>query len=268
MSDFGVSGGFPRAEAWGVVSGSSGGTTVSSTTAGVYGPWVELKAATGLEATNLIVNIADPNGWNQIDVDIGIGAAGSEVVIAEGLFMRPDGYLRNNGMTYTLPLRVPAGVRVAARMRSAAASRSCQVSVRALAGDSPFGAFQRLESIGGIYLVSTGYTAHTKGPWGQITAATAAAYRAFHVVYGLIDFVSGQTSTALFDIGIGAASSEIVIVPDLHATAHDLSGASHNTYQQAVIPGAVPAGTRLANRVQVSAGNAARYTAAFVYGYR
>ena len=147
MSDFGVIGGIPMSESWGVVSGSSGGTTVSSTTANVYGSWVQLKASTGLEATSLIVTIADPNGGNEINVDIGIGGSGSEVVIAESLFLRADGYLRNNGMTYSLPLRVPAGSRVAARMRGADASRSCQVSVRALAGDTPTGAFQRLENI-------------------------------------------------------------------------------------------------------------------------
>ena len=89
-----------------------------------------------------------------------------------------------------------------------------------------------------------------------------------HVVGGLIDFVAGQTSTALLDLGIGAAGSEVVAVPDLHLTAYDLSGASHNTYQQAFVPGAVAVGTRLSYRGQVSAGNAARYVVMLVYGYR
>lgn len=267
MSDFGVVGGLPNRESWGVVAGSTAGTTISSTTAATYGSWVELKASTGIEATHLIVTIADPNGADQIDVDIGIGAAGSELVIAEALFMRADGYVRNNGMTYSIPLRVPAGVRVAARMRGAAASRSCKVAVLALAGDSPFGSFQKMEAIGGTYTVTTGYTAHTKGAWAQIVAASK-YYKALHVVWGLIDYASNQTSTSLMDIGIGASGSEIVTIPDLHATAHNLPGASHNTYQSAFIPGALPANTRMSYRGQVSAGNALRYMFMLVYGYR
>ncbi len=267
MSDFCVSGGFPKCETWGVVSGSSAGTTVSSSTANVYGSWAELKAATGIEATYLVVTIADPNGGNQIDVDIGVGAAGSETVIAEALFLRADGYVRNNGMTYSIPVRVPSGSRVAARMRGAAASRSCQVSVRAFASDSPHASFQRLDLIGNAYVATTGYSAHTKGGWNQIVAASN-AYKALHVVFGLIDFVSGQTSAALMDIGIGAAGNEVAAVPDLHVTAHDLSGASHNTYQNTIISGSIPASTRLSFRAQVSAGSSSRYAFMALYGYR
>lgn len=267
MSDFGVAGGIPRSESWGVVSGSSGGTTVSAATANIYGSWVQLKASTGLEATSLIITIADPNGNDEIKVDIGIGASGSEVVIAESLFFRADGYLRNNGMTYSLPLRVPAGTRVAARMRSASASRSCQVSVRALAGDSSYNAFERLEPIGGAYVATPGYTGHTKGAWSQLVAASAANYKALHIVFGLLDYVSSQTSCGLLDLGVGAAGSEVIIVPDLHVTAHNLPGYTHNTYQQAFVQGSVPYGIRLSCRGQVSAGNAARHMAMFLYGY-
>lgn len=269
MADFGINHATPKVESWGVnSSGASGGTTVSATTAGVYGSWVQLTAASGVAATHLIIVIADPNGGNEIDVDIGIGAAGSEVVVAQSLFLRADGYVRNNGMTYSVPIQIPINSRVSARMLGSAASRSCQVSVRAIAGPSAHASFSKMENLGGTYFNTAGYTANVKGAWNVLSASVPNDVKALHLTWGLIDFVSGQTSAALIDFGIGASGSETILVPDLHVTAHDLSGASHNTFQNAFFPSGLPAGTRLAFRAQVSAGSSSRYLFMAAHGYR
>lgn len=267
MSDFTVSESLPASETWGVSAAASGGTVVTGAGANAWGSWTELKSSTGIAATFLIVTAADPNGGNQIDVDIGVGASGSEVTVVQALFLRSDGNLRNTSAVYALPIAIPSGSRVSARIRGATASRTARVTIQAFAGASPISSFRGLDSIGGAYIATNGYTNNTKGGWTQIVAATTRAYRAIHVAWGLIDFVSGQTSMMLLDVGLGASGSEVVVVPDLYTTAANVSAVTHNQTPNAFIPGGIPAGTRVAVRGQVTAGNASRYMTAFVYGY-
>lgn len=267
MADFGNSYGTPNTESWGVnSSGASGGTTVSSTTEHTYGSWAQLKAASGIEATHLIVGIADPNGGSDIVVDIGIGGAGSEVVVAEALAVRGEGSLRNSGVDYSIPLRIPAGSRVSARMKGSAASRNCQVSVRAIAGPSPYSSFEKMEFVGSAAFATTGYTNNAKGAWSQMVASIPNDLKALHLLWANVDTSSGQSSAALMDFGFGVAGSEIVLVQDLHATAQGSTAGV--IYHNAFVPIGLPAGTRLAMRGQVSAGSSSRYLVMTAHGYR
>jgi hypothetical protein len=96
--------------------------------------------------------------------------------------------------------------------------------------------------------VNVGASAHVYGAWSQLVASTSANV-------GLIYF-DGQSSTGggnnnscMWNVGVGAAGSEVVIVPDL------ATGGVSSLGFGAWIPVAIPAGSRVA--IQAKVGNIA-----------
>jgi len=91
-------------------------------------------------------------------------------------------------------------------------------------------------------------TAHTKNPtWTQLVASTAFDTDLVLICVGSNAVSNGDSST-LLDIGIGAASAETVIIPDLaagFATSFNSGG-----YRHFIFPLRIPAGSRLAARTQ------------------
>lgn len=88
---------------------------------------------------------------------------------------------------------------------------------------------------------TTGGTAHTKGSWVEVSASTAADIGMLTVASGT--GISAANTSTVFDIGVGAASSEVVVVPDI------LCGYSTVTTRYINIPVFIPAGSRVAIRV-------------------
>ncbi len=85
-------------------------------------------------------------------------------------------------------------------------------------------------------------TDHTKGAWAQVTASTARDYDALLIALNVNSNAIGE----LFDIGVGGAGAEQVVVPDLLFAGLD----RHALYFLA--PVAVPAGSRIAARMQAT----------------
>lgn len=268
MSDFFVGSGLPLVENYGAITGSTLGTLVSgNATAGLPGAWYELTSATGMQSSAIAVHISDPSGANLMNIDLAIGPAGSEVLIAGGLMFRADGYSRNSSMTYRLPITIPAGVRLAARVTAQSSSRTVRVIVQGFAGSGGEATYQGMGWLGYMYQVTTGYTANTKGAWVQLIASTTRPYKALHAAWALLDFSGTSNASAMIDIGVGTAGSETVIVPNLHCTGQSVSSMSNCTNHNAFIHGGIPAGVSLSGRVQVSAGVANRHVGLFVWGY-
>lgn len=90
-----------------------------------------------------------------------------------------------------------------------------------------------------------GGAAHTKGAWVEVVASTPFAGCGLFV--GVSD-VAGQTSRYLVDIGIGAAGSEEVLIANLAIT----MVLYKPTWIAALLPIAVPKGSRLSVRHQLS----------------
>lgn len=98
---------------------------------------------------------------------------------------------------------------------------------------------------GVLNLVTSSATAHTKGPWTQLSAATG-----FNAAALLLHLGTGFNDTRyLVDIGIGTAGSETVIVPNLMVGIP--SGICHSIF----LPLSIPAGVRLAARSQDNFGS-------------
>ncbi|GAA0969760.1 hypothetical protein GCM10009555_017480 [Acrocarpospora macrocephala] len=108
--------------------------------------------------------------------------------------------------------------------------------------------------------VTAGGSTNTKGSWVELIAATA------HKAVGLIvNAGRGHTATAdfLVDIGVGASSSETVIIPNLKCD----NGSNNLGPGQILIPIGIPAGTRIAARCQATSASAVtRLQVILLYG--
>lgn len=98
---------------------------------------------------------------------------------------------------------------------------------------------------------SSSGTANTKGSWVQSVASLSAD------VYGvLVDCASfafvGTNCSMLFDIGVGAAASEVVVVPDLPMGG--VQNANANQSGQWFIPIFIPRGSRVSIRIASAVG--------------
>ena len=120
-----------RASTAGAVVASSGLTTVSSDSNGAK-VWIQLVASTPHPARGIVVMVA-PNNVGRCLVDIGMGASGSEQVIVPDLYF---GFQSGLGgpQHIPIPIAVPAGVRLAARVQTTNANGSVKVGATLLAG--------------------------------------------------------------------------------------------------------------------------------------
>lgn len=108
--------------------------------------------------------------------------------------------------------------------------------------------------------VTASASANTKGSWVELTSATAR-----EAVGLLVNIGRGHTAGAdfLVDIGIGAAASETVLIPNLKGD----NGSNLLGPGTIYIPIGVPAGTRLSARCQcTSASGISRVQVVAVYG--
>lgn len=232
------------------------GTITASGSTNTKGSWTQLTAATDADVDELIVAVRDcfTSGQNSSSLmDIGIGGAGSEVVIIANIAV---GYY---GHTNRFPVPViPKGTRIAARMQSASASRTASLYV------VPQGSTGRRRIAGPIVTigadtatsrgvsVTTPGSNNTKAAWTQITASTAQAFQGLALgVQG-----GGQTAipdaNALVDIGIGASGSEVVLVGNIPLLINSSELVIHLA-DLGFWPLRIPQGSRLAVRYQASA---------------
>jgi len=96
--------------------------------------------------------------------------------------------------------------------------------------------------------VTHGATPHTKAAWVQLIASTSFA-ASFVVITVAGNNASGAASGTLLDIGIGAASSEQVIIPNL-AAGYVGTMAQASGVRSYMFPLYIPSGVRIAARTQ------------------
>jgi len=89
---------------------------------GVHGAYVELFASTSIKGNWLNVVLTDPEAKTDYDVDIGIGAAGSETDLIPDIHYHVN--LTGNSQishSYFFKINIPVGTRISARTINAAA---------------------------------------------------------------------------------------------------------------------------------------------------
>ena len=240
-----------------VIADATGGIA-GSATANQKSAWTELTAATPFDLHGFLIQTGECNPTATYLVDIGIGPSGSEVVLWPDLLMGANGQMSLN-VTW-VPLFIPAGTRIAARVQSSTGDSTDKARWRILGGRSPFPfpvplcsrviAYGADTADSGGTTVDPGATANTKGAWYEVTAATTAETKVLYLALGTRGNSAMADGWGEVDIAVGAAGSEQVIFTEQRIRLR----ATEDIFPPLVgpIPVSIPAGTRLAVRAQCS----------------
>lgn len=218
---------------------------------GAWGSWTELVAATTSDAYGFLAN---STGYSvaaaSIHWQIGIGAASSEVVLAEWLSRTFTSTGYETGACY-FPIYIPAGERVSVRgWLGSSTITAANVAVSGIGQSSAMmGSYAGMDLLGvssgaGTTVVAAA-SAHNKGSWTEIIASTARNYSGLDL--HMHQITSGAFYT-LADIALGAGGSEVILFENLMLRQN--SAVHISPGQRVVMPCDIPAGTRISMRMQ------------------
>lgn len=247
-----------------LVLNQNGSAITASATANTPGAWVQFIANNAIAAADTINSLhIQAIGNNQVNgtdnsfmIDIGTGAAGSEVVVAEGIAVGPGANSGGAGANLQIPIRIPGATRVAMRARAAVGSRIFVVPNLLASGAGAVSPFAdrlplTLDTIGSNPATSSG-TAMTgaSGTWTELTASTTKDYQALVLVpSGPGNFTGATTTQFRLDLGIGAAGAEqAVAYCNAFYNANGVVFPNIMTSATAIYGGFIPAGTRISVR--------------------
>lgn len=270
-----MSGGYQQGGSWcnstsiGADAAQSRGTVVTCGS-GAKGSYTQIVASTASDAQWAIicfeVDDSSNGGGYVAAMDVAIGGAGSEVIIASDLLSGVNGGYAGNSML--IPFSVPAGTRVAVRGQMASGTFRKTIAVSLTLFDSDFAGQEAnagIEGLGwdltntvGVVPDVTTAGPNTKSAYIQVVASTSKDYSAIGL--HLYDSTSLKNTTYLFDVAIGGAGAEQIIMSDI------ASGVQ--VYQEHfIVPIQVPAATRLSIRAAASnRDGTGSYLGAILYG--
>jgi hypothetical protein len=237
--------------------------TANATTLNVPGAWtsigttvqdavfVEFELGTYNNATPLLATM----------VSIALGATGSAANTIAQLYIPGANGQQSACQHIFCPLVIPGGTQIWAALQGSNTSSVADISMRLLDG-----AVTQMEGCGGIDIIgfnsattlSTNCVpggAELKGAWSQLIASSARDYQGF---FFAVDYQNIQTPTQTsyyIDIGLGAAASENTVISNWYTSSGGFSGVA-GFFPPASIyyPIQIPAGTRIAARVQAHSG--------------
>jgi hypothetical protein len=227
-------------------------TVQQGASAHTKGAYVQVFASTDFDWKSMAIFLQnDPVGGAVLTsglLDIAIGGAGSEQIILANLLTSNTPVSLQSIyvplMWHHIPVNIPAGTRISARSQlSAAGSLNSYLVMVGYAGGMPnHPAIGRSTTLGvntgttrGV-TVTTGAANGTKGSWAEISSSAPHDIR----YLGFIASFRDHVLSVVFDIGIGGAGSEVVLVPDIQVGPWC---PAFNVY-----PVSIPAGTRIAMR--------------------
>lgn len=239
---------------------ANGVTVTPNGTAWANSTWVQVIAATAEAWVVTHVTCRNPliNAW--VEIDVGIGAVGSETVIGT----LKAGYVATNNTGQATTLRfpiglnsVPAGTRVALRIRKSDTSTSAWVMAVGYVRQADIGALEQVTTLVQQVLpaaavgvnVAAG-TSWANGSWVELAASLAEPM----AIVGIATRVESANNHAEIDIGIGAAGAEIVLA----TVPFFIGGVFALRHMSLPFPLNIPAGSRLA--VRISTANASGIT--------
>lgn len=241
MPDWNLIGGGQKFEDIGADTSVSEGTELTSSgSTHTKGSYTELIASTSRGYQGLYVMLGGGVNGRREMFDIAVGAGGSEQIVLADLWLR----LQNDGslQQFYVPLTVKRSSRISARMQSTNASDLTRIKLIGVGGTFVgHPGIQVVDTVGADTATTDGTAvvsgaSNTKGSWTQIVASTTRRSRWILVAWGV-----GGTQQ-LMDIGIGASSSEVLLIPNLVNRA---SGDQQAFYS---MPCDIPAGTRISAR--------------------
>jgi len=233
------------------------GTVVSLTLglSNAAGAWTEIITSTAAEASWIQVAAYSASSAGRapaILLDVGIGGAGAEVAVISGMQV---GMVSTTGGLPWMPLRIPAGTRVAVRAQNSDTLPTSMGVTVCTAGAAPGTTPPPITSLSAspaTLATSRGALVTTSG-WTEVIAATPMPYRMLVLCIGGGGDPTYSSVEALHDLGVGAAGSEVVVARSVWGESSTESRNWRGGPTYAV--GSWPAGTRVVARSNQGATN-------------
>ena len=231
---------------------SSGSVVVTADTAAhTKGAWTEIIASNAADTGALFIYPQNTyqTGTNTATLlDIGIGAAGEETVVAGDIAI---GGLNTSfvGFSCVAPIKLTNGTRVAARIQSiVTGGKTATVELQTLAWGDASTVPTSLDVLGTSTATSAGTQIFTS--YTEIIASTPRQYEAIMVVPSYSN-VSGTTVDVDLSVATGSAGNEIEVATYAarESTAEYVSNAENPSTITNVT---IPAGTRLSVKTSIS----------------
>ncbi len=219
MADFSLLGGNPPAIENGFdVTGAAGKVVTANSTTHTVGTYTELVTAAGntLNSEWLSLEIYGANNATDSDFlfNIALGEAGSEIDIVENIFAY--GNSLQEGGVFSLPLKIPTGVRISVNCQSNITNATSEVFINRGKGDPglskviTYGA-----NTAGTSGVSITQGDGAWGSWVEISASTSENIKGFLIAAHRAGITSWTSSPIAYQLAVGSSGNEEVISPTI-----------------------------------------------------
>lgn len=241
----------------GAVTATSRGTTLTANaSANTKGTYVELTSSSPIDADGFLLTATVPTVAIDHMIDIAVGAASSEVVVLANFAF--ELFFEAGAPSVFIPVPIPAGSRISARVQGSTGSATIDVSLILVKGGfagvmqvgtaTTYGADTATST--GTNIPYSGSTNTKNTTWTELSASTTGHTRALLILVGLRGAVNANGTSSLLDIGVGAASSEVAVVPNLAVQSDSTTDRFFPLAR--LVPADIPAGSRLSARAQHS----------------
>lgn len=193
---------------------ADGALVSSASSANVKGPYTTLGSTT-FDWKGFHLNWATPSSVVNCTLDIAVSNSGSPTILLPDLFLDSSWGVIPSAGTLNLPLSVPKGAAVLARMQSEAANTTLRITMTGynhdLEGTTPFAGIELGSLItSATTSLNSAYLATSTGApvWNILASSTQRPWAGFFLMVGRAN--DGVRSPLRFeiDIGIGATGSE------------------------------------------------------------
>lgn len=188
-------------------------TITASATPHDEGAYVEIDASAAQNVCGIYIRNTATIAQSTVDTSmlftLAFGAAGSEVDVIPSYAL--GGHMSNT--RFTLPIHIPAGSRIAGKLRAEVVSDTFVPAFTLFfGGQMPgWGGYTSADAIGADTANSRGTPiSNTAGTYTELSASITNALRGISASFGLVDATS-SAGTQTVDVAVGAAGSEVII---------------------------------------------------------
>lgn len=237
---------------------SSTVTVTASATAHTKGSWVQLVASTSANSSAIYI---ETSAWNNgFDtsclLDIGTGASGSETALISNVAIGGSRTVIGIGYHgFIVPIQVPSGTRISARIQHLAGSSTSAVLVELRNYGDYAQAPTSVDTIGVDTATSEGTNFAATSTYVQLAASTSRAYRAIVMLPNVSGNAISNVETP-FTLARGASGAETEIATRYYEYTN---AESVSMVDDALVPAVVPSNTRLAVRFTGPVSNISQY---------
>lgn len=239
------------------VTTSAGIIVTASGTANTKGSWTQVGSNTGFAYEGITLYVSRSSASADYIVDIGIDdGSGNVFVLVENFYFSSIRFSAEFNTGIHIPVHVPDNAVLVARCSASTASATVRVVIVGhSANPGGYPGFSRAIALftpatSRAVAVDPGGSANTKGSWVQLTASSGEDVAAVFGVVGFNgDFSRAATASMLLDIGVGAASSEFVAVPNVALSWEQIIDGPSDIFF-GPFAADIPLGTRVAARAQ------------------